>query len=307
VKETPEKQKILIVDDAPANIRILGQALAADYQLRIATNGADALEIVKSDTPDIILLDIVMPEMDGYEVCKRLKENELTRKIPVIFVTGKTDEEYEFRGLELGAVDYIAKPFSLPIVKARVKNHLELKRRGDLLEELAFLDGLTCIHNRRRFDEVLDQEWRRALRDGTWLTVMIIDIDFFKLFNDRHGHAAGDECLRQVAQTLKRSFSRAGDFVARYGGEEFAAVLAGTRLDEAIGCAQKLREDLASMDVKHAGSPVSDRVTVSIGTASVQPCEESSAAEAVKIADEMLYRAKRDGRDRVESWAQEGI
>jgi diguanylate cyclase (GGDEF)-like protein len=274
--------------------------------LRIATNGAEALDLVRSDTPDIILLDIVMPEMDGYEVCRRLKENDLTRHIPVIFVTGKTHEEDEFRGLELGAVDYITKPFSLPIVKARVKNHLELKRRGDLLEELAFLDGLTCIHNRRRFDEVLDEEWRRALRDGTWLTVMIIDIDFFKLFNDFYGHAAGDECLKQVGQALKRSFSRASDFVARYGGEEFAAVLGGTRLDGAIECAQKLRDELASMDLKHARSPISDRVTVSIGTASVQPCAESSATELVKIADEMLYRAKREGRDRVKSWPQEG-
>jgi diguanylate cyclase (GGDEF)-like protein len=303
----PEKQKILIVDDAPANIRILGQALAEDYQLRIATNGARALEIVKSDTPDIILLDIIMPEMDGYDVCKRLKEDELTRNIPVIFVTGKTDEEHEFRGLELGAVDYIGKPFSIPIVKARVKNHLELKRRGDLLEELAFLDGLTCIHNRRRFDEVLDQEWRRALREGIWFTVMIIDVDFFKLFNDCYGHGAGDKCLRQVAQTLKQSFSRAGDFVARCGGEEFAAVLTGTGLDDAIECAQKLREELASINVKHASSPISDHVTVSIGTASVQPCHESSAAEVLKIADQMLYSAKREGRDRVKSWPQTGV
>ncbi|MFH1113823.1 MAG: diguanylate cyclase [Pseudomonadota bacterium] len=301
-----EKQRILIVDDAPANIRILGQALSSDYRLSVATNGADALEIVRSDPPDIILLDIVMPGMDGYEVCKRLKEDDLTRNIPVIFVTGKTHEEYEFRGLELGAVDYIAKPFSLPIVKARVKNHLELKRRGDLLEELAFIDGLTCIHNRRRFDEVLDQEWRRGLREGIWLTVMFIDIDFFKLFNDHYGHAAGDECLRQVAQTLKRSFSRAGDFTARYGGEEFTAVLPGTGPDGAVESAQKLRDQIASMDVKHAASPISDHVTVSIGTASVRPCEESSAKDVVKIADEMLYRAKREGRDRAESWPQEG-
>ena len=134
----------------------------------------------------------------------------------------------ETKGLELGAVDYIAKPFSLPIVKARVKNHLELKRRGDLLEKLASIDGLTCLYNRRRFDEVLDAEWRRALRDVSWLTLMMMDIDFFKAFNDRHGHAAGDVCLRNVAQTLACSLDRSGDFVARYGGEEFAAILPGT-------------------------------------------------------------------------------
>jgi len=305
VIETFKKQKILIVDDVPANIRILGQTLTADYQLLIATNGADALKVARSETPDIILLDIVMPEMDGYEVCKRLKEDDVTRNIPVIFVTSKTHEEDEFRGLALGAVDYIAKPFSLPIVKARIKNHLELKRRGDLLEQLAFLDGLTCVSNRRRFDEVLDQEWKRALSYEMRFTVIMIDIDFFKLFNDHYGHAAGDECLRQVAQALNRSFSRSGDFVARYGGEEFAAVLTGAGLEEAIGCANKLREEIASMDMKHAYSPVSDRVTVSIGTASVQPDEGFSAAEVVKIADEMLYGAKRDGRDRVKSWSQE--
>ncbi len=303
----PEKQKILIVDDTPANIRVLGQALAVDYRLSIATNGADALKIVRSDPPDIILLDVMMPGMDGYEVCKRLKEDDLTRNIPVIFVTGKTHEENEFRGLDLGAVDYITKPFSLPIVKARVKNHLELKRRGDLLEDLAFLDGLTSIHNRRRFDEVLDQEWKRALRDDLWLTVMIIDIDFFKLFNDHYGHAAGDECLRQVAQALKSSFSRAGDFVARYGGEEFVVVLPGTGPGGAMASAQKLRDQVACIDLKHSGSPISDHVTVSIGTASVRPSEDFSATELFKTADEMLYRAKREGRDQVESWPQEGI
>ncbi len=306
MRQIHRKQKILIVDDAPANISILGQALVNDYELRVAVSGADALEIVAADPPDIILLDIVMPGMDGYEVCRRLKENQGTAGIPVIFVTGMTDEEDETRGLDLGAVDYITKPFSLPIVKARVRNHLELKRRGDLLEELAFIDGLTCIHNRRRFDAVLDQEWKRALRDGSWLSLIMVDIDFFKVFNDRHGHAAGDDCLKKVAQTLTRSLSRGGDLVARFGGEEFVAVLAETGPEEAVSVAEMLRHNVSSLDIKHPGSPISDRVTVSLGTASVQPSQGASPAELIKIADEMLYRAKTAGRNQVRSRPEEG-
>ncbi len=299
MKVTPAKQKILIVDDAPANIGILGQTLMADYELRVATNGAAALDIAVADSPDIILLDIMMPGMDGYEVCRRLKDNESTRHIPVIFVTGKSEEEDETKGLELGAVDYITKPFSAPIVKARVKNHLELKRRGDLLEQLAMLDGLTSIHNRRRFDEMLSVEWRRAVRDHNWLTLMMMDIDRFKAFNDCHGHAAGDECLKKVAQTLSQAFNRAGDFVARYGGEEFAAILSGTNPEGANAAARKAQEHLNSLDLKHSCSPVSDKVTLSIGVASIQASEDSAPLELIKMADKMLYEAKEAGRNQI--------
>ena len=191
-----KKQTVLIVDDAPANIKILGEVFKGSYKVRIATTGPKGLDIAMSpNPPDLILLDIVMPDMDGYEVCRRLKASKRTQNIPVIFITGKSEEADETMGLELGAVDYITKPFSLPIVKARVKTHMELKRHRDILENLSALDGLTGIPNRRRFDEFFEREWLRALREPALLSMIIIDIDFFKAFNDNYGHQAGDEVL----------------------------------------------------------------------------------------------------------------
>ena len=195
-----------------------------------ATNGKEALRIAGSDRPpDLILLDVMMPQLDGYEICRRLKSEESTQNIPVIFVTVRDAVEDEARGLELGAIDYVTKPFNMPIVRARVRNHIELKRRGDDLEALSCLDGLTSIPNRRRFDEVLALEWRRSLRAETWLSLMMMDIDQFKAYNDHYGHPAGDSCIKQVARAIAGCLTRAGDFVARYGGEEFCAVLPESR------------------------------------------------------------------------------
>ncbi|MDP2903378.1 MAG: diguanylate cyclase, partial [Methylovulum sp.] len=237
-----ELPMILIVDDDPTNVRILAEILNPFYRIKVANNGADALEVAQRDQPDLILLDVMMPEMDGFEVCRRLKANSQTQKIAVIFVTAKNTSADEEFGLNLGAVDYITKPFIISIVKARVSTHIRLKQQADLLESLALLDGLTHISNRRRFDETLASEWKRAKRDETPLSLLMIDIDNFKQYNDFHGHGAGDICLQRVAAELSKALSRPGDLVARYGGEEFVVILPDTPLNAALQIAESLRE-----------------------------------------------------------------
>jgi len=210
------KQTVLIVDDSHLNLQIASDILAGECKVLTATSGEEALDIVMSVHVDLVLLDVLMAKMDGYEVCQKIKQEPLTQNIPVIFVTAMRNPKDEAKGLECGAIDYIFKPFSPAILKARVKNHLQLKKYRDILENLSQMDGLTGLANRRYFDEVLDKEWRRALRKGETLSVLLFDIDFFKKYNDSYGHLQGDDCLRQVGKAL-RSISRAGDFVALWG------------------------------------------------------------------------------------------
>nr|WP_034644005.1 diguanylate cyclase [Desulfovibrio inopinatus] len=296
-------RKILIIDDSTSSIRILGTALRGLYDVLVATNGEKGLEVAAAQSPDLILLDIMMPGINGYEVCRRLKEDPHLSSIPVIFITAKDDEEDEEQGLNLGAVDYITKPFRLPIVLARVRTHLRLKEKSDLLERLASVDGLTDIPNRRRFDEVLDMEFQRARRDGTPLGVILIDIDFFKHFNDTYGHAAGDECLRRVARVLSRSLKRPADFVARYGGEEFVAVVPGTPLDGTMALADAMRQSVFEEHIPHAASTAADFVTISLGAESLVPHSTDSSEQLLKNADEALYLAKQNGRNQVQTLA----
>ena len=293
---------ILVVDDVPVNIKVLGESLKEEYRVRIATDGKRALDIAGSENPpDLILLDIMMPGMDGYETCRRLKANERTRNIPVIFITAKSLEEDETRGLEVGAVDYITKPFSLPIVHARIKTHLELKRHRDLLENLSSHDGLTGIPNRRRFDEALDLEWRRSGREAYAISLIMIDIDHFKAYNDNYGHIAGDECLRRVADCLFTMVNRPGDLMARYGGEEFAGILPMTGLKDAARLAEKMLTAVGGLAIPHLYSPTCDRVTISLGVATACSGGGMKSVALVEGADDCLYRAKNDGRNRVVS------
>ncbi len=294
-----EKATILIVDDVSENIMILGDLLGDDYEARFALNGADALATVAQGGVDVILLDVMMPGIDGYEVCRRLKSDDRTMDIPIIFITAKDDVEDEARGLALGAVDYITKPFNAPIVKARVRTHVELKSKTDLLARMAQIDGLTGLANRRRFDEVLDSEWQRAVRVQTWLSLIMLDIDHFKKYNDFYGHPVGDACLQQVACSLETTSTRASDLVARYGGEEFAVLLPGNGPAGALGVAEKIAAGVQALNIEHADSPVSTVVTMSIGIASVVPTSRGSAAQLIASADEYLYAAKQQGRDRI--------
>jgi diguanylate cyclase (GGDEF)-like protein len=300
MESSNNKQTILIVDDAPANIKVLGEALKTEYQILVATNAEKALQIATSATPpDLILMDIIMPGMDGYEACKRLKQEEQTRNIPVVFITAKDQEEDETYGLELGAVDYITKPFSLPIVKARVKTHLELKRHRDILEKLSTCDGLTGIPNRRRFEEMFGMEWKRSIRQGRSLSLIMIDIDYFKLFNDHYGHLLGDDCLKLVAETLLDTIRRSGDFVARYGGEEFVCVLPETDKEGAKTVAELFRKAVDTLKIIHEKSQVSDHVTISLGVATLIPKADKAMKFLIEAADKSLYQAKAEGRNRI--------
>ncbi|MBS1169314.1 MAG: response regulator receiver modulated diguanylate cyclase [Burkholderiaceae bacterium] len=296
----PSKPSVMIVDDTPANIRVLAESLRRDYRIRVATSGKEALDLIAHvGPPDLLLLDVMMPEMDGYEICRRLKSETETRNIPVIFVTARADAADEEFGLKLGAVDYIVKPFHLPIVTARVRNHIALKQKTDLLESLAMLDGLTGIPNRRRFNQTLAEEWLRARRDGEPLSLLILDIDHFKEYNDHFGHAGGDLCLTKVAEALAHAVNRAGDLVARYGGEEFVALLPDTDASGAREVAARLRETVESLALPHPLSRTASHVTISVGFASLAPGDGGSTEMLLKLADKMLYRAKEQGKNRI--------
>lgn len=291
---------VLIVDDQISNVNVLAAILGQDYRIRVATNGPDALKLAETaPCPDLILLDIMMRDMDGYEVCRRLKDNAVTQNIPVIFITALSSEADEEHGLNLGAIDYITKPLSAPIVRARVRNHAVLKRKADLLESLAHIDSLTNIANRRRFDRALLQEWRRCKRAGTPLASLMIDIDAFKAYNDHYGHGQGDVCLTRVAAELSATLQRPADLVARYGGEEFAVLLPETDLKAAALIGERLRQQVAAMQIPQAPAQQSGFVTISVGCASVVPGESSKPQDLIEAADRNLYAAKKAGRNRV--------
>lgn len=296
------RPRLLIGDDEALNIRMLDEMLRDRYDIAVALNGEAVLKRAIASPPDLILLDIEMPDMDGYEVVRRLSENEVTQGIPVIFVTSRDDEEDERRGLELGAVDYIIKPFRPPLLLARLRNHLELKRQRDLLNRLSETDGLTGIANRRQFDRVLEREWSRAQRTGGEIALLLMDIDHFKAYNDNYGHTAGDECLKQIARVLAGCSRRPGDLVARYGGEEFACILSETDGDGAVKLAHSIHQAVLDETIPHAFSKVHDIVTLSLGVATIRPSEgRRSASDLIVAADRMLYRAKDNGRNRIEA------
>lgn len=295
-----ERPKMLIVDDNKQNIEMLMELFHGEYRIAAARNATRALKVAFSDAPpDIILADIIMPGMDGYEFCAQIKEDLRTKNIPVIFVTAVSEVMDQNRGFALGAVDYITKPFHPPVVKARVKLHLNLKRKQDLLEKYAFIDALTEIPNRRRFDEVMLKEWNRACRSTYPLSLILIDIDHFKKYNDTYGHGQGDDCLRRVAVAMSRSLRRAGDFVARYGGEEFAVVLPDTPAPQALEAAKNILSAVDELNIAHKSSSVALHVTISLGIATITPDDSKSALELkdlIEAADKKLYEAKSLGR-----------
>ena len=302
LSHVPSNQTILIVDDEPINIKALQLVLGDEHNLVFATTGEMALEMAANDPqPDLILMDIVMPGLDGFEVCERLKNNARTRDIPVVFLTARWETSEEARGLELGAVDYIRKPFSPPIIKARIRNHLELKKTRDLLENLSTLDGLTNIPNRRRFDEIFAHEWNRAVRNKSPLSLLFIDIDHFKNYNDCYGHLAGDDCLKSVARILQSSLGRAADFLARFGGEEFIILLPDTRENGCRYLAEAIRNAVEKLNIEHKASPVADHITVSIGAVTCADVANCDRDQLLEHADRLLYQAKHEGRNRVTS------
>jgi len=295
--ENPGRGKVLLVDDIKANVNILKANLKMDYDIEVAFDGRTALELALKSPPDLILLDVEMPDIDGYEVCRQLKADKNIEKVPVVFITSKNEEADETKGLSLGAIDYITKPFSIPIVKARVKNLMQMKKQQDILEKLSSIDGLTGIYNRRYFDQTFSYEWQRAIRAKTPLAIIMMDIDFFKMFNDHYGHASGDECLKSVAKTLSEPLNRPQDLVARYGGEEFIALLPDTEIAGALKIGESMRQNVCKLEIPHAQSFVSDYVTISVGLASMIPAKNHEPGFLLEGADKALYMAKKESRN----------
>jgi diguanylate cyclase (GGDEF)-like protein len=290
------RPRLLLVDDQPVNIQALHRVFATDCQVLMATDGARALQLCRERQPDLVLLDVQMPGMDGHELCAELKADPLLSAIAVIFVTAQDHPDDETRGLDAGAADFITKPFNPTVVRARVRTQLTLKAQADLLRELAFVDGLTGVHNRRHFDERLLAESRRAQRTRAPLAVVLADVDHFKRYNDALGHLAGDDCLRRVAAALRSCLRRPTDLLARYGGEEFVCLLPDTDLAGAIGVAQLMEDTVRALALPHPG--VEACVTISLGV-----CAGNQGAGLVEAADRAMYLAKAAGRGRV-SWVE---
>ncbi|AXX85182.1 diguanylate cyclase response regulator [Aliarcobacter skirrowii] len=292
---------ILIVDDMSTNLMMLSDILKDDYNIKISKTGEKAIELCKNLDIDLVLLDIEMPLMNGYEVCKNLKNYEKTKNIPIIFVSAKNSEEDEEYGLNLGAIDYISKPFSKVIIKARVKNQIKLKQKTELLEKLSNYDGLTNIKNRRYFDDRLTQVYKDSKIKNTNLALMMIDIDFFKPYNDNYGHGKGDEALKIVAKTLENSIlntlDRPNDLVARYGGEEFVVLLSNIDLKELEEISNRVVKAIRDENIEHKFSKVASYLTISLGAVLYKSSNDLSIASIMKSADEALYEVKQKSRD----------
>jgi len=293
-----KKPTILVVDDMTTTLLLLHDLLKDTYEVKIAKSGTKALEILESPNDiDLILLDIEMPDINGYDVCKRIKNNETIKNIPIIFITGRTSQEDEEYGLNLGAIDYITKPFNNAIVKLRIKNYLNLKIKNDMLEKLSMYDGLTNIRNRRYFDETFEKTFSEIKRDKKSLAVLMIDIDFFKPYNDNYGHGQGDETLRKVAKALEKTIKRASDFVARYGGEEFVILLKDINKDGVEAVANNLLNAVRELKITHEFSKIENYVTVSIGVSYYNSSSDITKLELLLKADETLYNVKNSGRN----------
>lgn len=325
--ENFEDVTILIVDDSPVSLEEIFQFLSnAGFKVVMAEDGESAIAQAQDTNPDVILLDIIMPGIDGFETCRRFKGNPLTQDIPIIFMTALSQTSVVVKGFQLGAVDFIIKPIHQEIILARIISHLTIQKLQQSLQEqnlklqreiqqrqkaeaalvkaniqlknLATSDSLTQVANRRRFDEYLDQAWGISIREAWFISLLMCDVDFFKRYNDNWGHQAGDRCLYQVAQAIKRVIKRPADLVARYGGEEFAVILPHTPEDGAMMVAQLIRSSVRELSLIHPESPVSDYVTLSVGVTSTVPLRDSSPDILVAAADLAVYQAKELGRDR---------
>jgi len=296
---TPTKATVLIVDDETTNIEIMTAVLEDDFDVVSADSGEEALVTARAVLPDLVLLDVMMPGLDGMEVCRRLKQDPMLADVPIIFTTGLSETDDEMRGLSAGAIDYVTKPVQPDILRTRVRIHVEMKRARDQLARMAVTDALTGLSNRRHLERTLVREIDRLSRTEGWLSVILLDVDFFKQFNDLYGHPAGDRCLVMVAAALARATKRAKDLAARYGGEEFACVLPDTDPQGATELALHIQQQIELLNIPHDGSTVSNTLTLSIGIASARCRPEMSAEQWISLADRKLYDSKANGRNRM--------
>ena len=310
---------LLIVDDHLDNVRSLALLLSkSGYLVRKAISGEMALETVQIAQPDLVLLDIRMPEMDGYEVCKRLKANPETNSIPVVFLSVLNDTDDKVQAFAVGGADYVIKPFQAEEVLARVRHQITILRQQQQLtaqnyqlqqvkaalqqanlelERIANIDGLTQTANRRCFDDRLNAEWQQLAREQTPLSLILCDVDCFKLYNDTHGHLAGDDALRHVAKAIMQAANHPTDLVARYGGEEFAVLLPKTDVATTIAGATMIQTNISALQLPHASSQVSECITLSLGIATLFPHSQVAPETLVALADQRLYQAKARGKN----------
>jgi diguanylate cyclase (GGDEF)-like protein len=321
-----EQPTILIIDDNPTNLRVAVDSLEeSGFTVLVAQDGLSGCKRARYALPHLILLDIMMPEIDGFETCLRLKTEEITQQIPVIFMTALSSTQDKVRGFEVGAVDYITKPIQQEELLARVNTHVKMqgltrqlqlqnqqlqqqaielqKAKQDLesankkLQRMANIDSLTQIANRRCFDNYLDRAWRCMAREKTSLSLILCDIDYFKYYNDFYGHQAGDICLQSVAKAIQQTVKRPQDLLARYGGEEFAVILPNTNAQGAVSVTRSIQQQIEELCLPHAASKISDCITMSFGICSHIPDSYYECKSLIFSADRALYQAKKNGRN----------
>jgi diguanylate cyclase (GGDEF)-like protein len=288
---------VLVGEDQAVNVHAIYAVLASDYEVLVATDGEQGLQQCRSMAPDLVLLDVNLPRIDGYEVCRQLQADPATRAIPVMFLTARADTASEVAGFALGAVDYISKPINGTILRARVKSQVTIKRQRDALRALLLTDALTGVSNRRHFDHQRRHRWTHCLRSGSSLALLMIDIDYFKLYNDHYGHQQGDACLAAVAQCCASVVQRPLVTFARYGGEEFAAILSDTTAAGAAALAQRMVTLVRALQRAHAASPLGGLLSISVGAACDRPSPQRECTQLLQQADAHLYRAKQGGRN----------
>jgi len=291
------KSSVLVVDDEESNIMALTHILSPEYTVYATKDSQEAVDVARENQPDVILLDIIMPEMNGYALFNALKSTRETHSIPIIFITGLNRAEDEEKGLDMGAADYISKPFSPVVVRLRVKNQIKMINQLRVIELLSMIDQLTSIPNRRGFDNQIDMEWIRAIRENRHISFLIVDVDSFKKYNDAYGHPQGDRALQSIARIITQSLNRPADYAARWGGEEFAVLLPGTDYKGAMVIAERIRLNISNTAIPCADG-TETYLTVSVGINTQAPQRASSRENFVSNADKALYKAKQAGGNR---------
>ncbi|CAM4095680.1 diguanylate cyclase domain-containing protein [Pseudoalteromonas byunsanensis] len=283
--------QVLIVDSDPLNRVVLENTLSEDCRVALQDNCEDAIEFIATHKVDLIITDISLVDSQGVTFIQRLKNNSETYKIPVIIVSSSSSYSDEVKGLQMGAVDYITKPFSPLIVRARVKIHLVLKQKSDLLEELASIDGLTELPNRRLFDKHLADQWQSCRAAGNTLGVLLVDIDYFKAYNDMYGYGAGDECLIKVARSLKETVDSHQGFIARYDGVRFAVILPGHTMEQIEVLLYMMHDAIDKLLLPHKSSPICAHVSISTGIVLIEKEFSLGVAKCLQYANSALSQA----------------
>jgi diguanylate cyclase (GGDEF)-like protein len=291
---------VLIVDDERIIRSVLHRVLSQDgYQIKEAGDGRQCLSFCQTELPDIILLDAQMPILDGFECCQELQSEYREDCPPILMVTALDDEKSIDKAFAVGAIDYVTKPMNWAVLRQRVRRLIQTGWAIKELRQLAFIDSLTQLPNRRRFDEYIQQEWQLLLKEHAPLSLILCDIDFFKVYNDSYGHLAGDACLRQVATLIHNCLSSRSHLATRYGGEEFAIVLPNVSICQAKAIAEKIKASIHTCKFEHKYSSIKSYITLSFGVTCTIPTMNQTVEELIGTADRALYEAKQKGRDRI--------